>query len=560
MLTASQVEALRANSEQLLDPITDYLIEDIAKRVAKAGQFTGTASYEAWRLQQLGVSQKTLKKEIAKRLGVSMQQAEKLLTQSAKTGYNFDMSRFPTAQAIPLSANSSLQQILDATVKLARDDLTNITQTMGFVGPDGVCRELTDAYVQACDFAFQKVSTGAQDYVSAIRDATRNLAERGIRTIDYKSGFHMSIEAAVRKCVMGGMGLMQEQISQQNHDDLGCDGWEISAHGGSAPDHEPIQGKQYSDKAYKRLNNSLKRRIGTLNCGHAAFPIIMGVSEPVYTEAELAQFREENEKGVTFDGKHYTLYEATQRQRKFERSIRKQKSRILVDKATEDTEKLQTDQIRLVRLRQEYARFSKGVDLPMQHERAEVAGFTWKDGRSAEKTAKAAKSKEKAVANENVRGIMEERGLAMSLRKPKTHILTENEIESILRDAQDLGIDEKLLRFNKGSRTGFSDERGCINIRGDILPDQEGLTARDRMSQKAVLAHEYYGHFLNHPSEFPRDDWRDEFRASYDAAIKAPNLTPEERRDLMIDAYDRAKEAGTFEGYDEVARRIIYGF
>ena len=388
MLTASQVEALRANSEQLLDPITDYLIEDIAKRVAKAGQFTGTASYEAWRLQQLGVSQKTLKKEIAKRLGVSMQQAEKLLTQSAKTGYNFDMSRFPTAQAIPLSANSSLQQILDATVKLARDDLTNITQTMGFVGPDGVCRELTDAYVQACDFAFQKVSTGAQDYVSAIRDATRNLAERGIRTIDYKSGFHMSIEAAVRKCVMGGMGLMQEQISQQNHDDLGCDGWEISAHGGSAPDHEPIQGKQYSDKAYKRLNNSLKRRIGTLNCGHAAFPIIMGVSEPVYTEAELAEFREENEKGVTFDGKHYTLYEATQRQRKFERSIRKQKSRILVDKATEDTEKLQTDQIRLVRLRQEYARFSKGVDLPMQHERAEVAGFTWKDGKAAEKIAK----------------------------------------------------------------------------------------------------------------------------------------------------------------------------
>lgn len=198
----------------------------------------------------------------------------------------------------------------------------------------------------------------------------------------------MSIEAAVRKCIMGGMGLMQEQISQQNHDDLGCDGWEISAHGGSATDHEPIQGKQYSDKAYKRLNDSLKRRIGTLNCGHAAFPIIMGVNEPVYTEAELAEFREENEKGVTFDGKHYTLYEATQRQRKFERSIRKQKSRILVDKATEDTEKLQTDQIRLVRLRQEYARFSKGVDLPMQHERAEVAGFTWKDGKTAESTYK----------------------------------------------------------------------------------------------------------------------------------------------------------------------------
>lgn len=388
MLTAAQIEALRAKSEKLVDPITEFLIEDIAKRIAQAGQFTATASYETWKLQQMGISQRKLKKEIAKRLGVSLKEAEKLLTQAAETGYNFDMSSFPTTQAIPLSANSSLQQILDATVKLAKEDLTNMTQTIGFVGPDGQCRELTGAYNAACDYAFQKVSTGAQDYQSAIRDATRNLAEKGIRTIDYESGVHTSMEAAVRRNIMGGLGLMQEQISESNHDLLGCDGWEISAHAGSAPDHELIQGKQYSDKEYKELNNSLVRRIGTLNCGHAAFPIIMGVNSPQYTEEELEEFRQQNEEGVTFEGKHYTLYEATQRQRKFERSIRKQKRRILVDEATEDKDKLQTDQIRLVRLRQEYARFSKGVGLPMQHARMETAGFDWKKGKVADSAAK----------------------------------------------------------------------------------------------------------------------------------------------------------------------------
>lgn len=392
MLTASQIDALRSQSEQLLDPITDFLIEDIAKRVAQAGQFTATASYDAWKLQQLGVSQKQLKKEIAKRLGVSMEDAEKLLTQAAKTGYNFDMSRFLTSHAIPLSANSSLQQILDATVKLARDDLTNIVNTMGFVGPDGQCRELTDAYVQACDFAFQKVSTGAQDYTSAIRDAIRNLAEKGIRSIDYKSGYHTSIEAAVRQNLMGGMGLMQEQISQSNHDLLGCDGWEISAHMASAPDHEPHQGRQFRDQEYERLNNSLVRRIGTLSCGHSETPIIYGVTPPQYTEEELEEMRRKNAEGVIIDGKHYTLYEATQRQRKFERTIRKQKRRILVDEATEDADKLQTDQIKLVRLRQEYARFSKGVGLPMQHARMETAGFDWKKGKAAEKAAKQRKA------------------------------------------------------------------------------------------------------------------------------------------------------------------------
>ena len=387
MLTAAQIEALRSKSEQLLDPVTDFLIEDIARRVSEAGQLTGTAAYQAWKLQELGVSQRQLKKEIAKRLQVSQEEAEKLLTQAAQTGYDFDLSRFPTAEAIPFAENTSLQQILEATVKLAREDLTNITQTMGFVGPDGVCRELTDAYVQVCDFAFQKVSTGAQDYTSAIRDAVNNLANKGIRTIDYKSGRHYSIEAAVRQNVMGGLGLMQEQISQSNHDFLGCDGWELSAHAASAPDHEPHQGKQYTDKEYQSLNNSLVRRIGTLNCGHAAFPIIMGVNEPQYTKEQLEEFRRQNEKGVTVDGRHYTSYEATQRQRKFERRIREQKRCILVDEATGDTEKLQTDQVRLVRLRQEYGRFSKAAGLPQQYARMETAGFDWKKGKAAERVA-----------------------------------------------------------------------------------------------------------------------------------------------------------------------------
>ena len=387
MLTADQISYLRDRSEQLLDPIVDFLIEDICKRVAEAGQLTGTASYQVWRAQNLGISQRKLKKEIAKRLKVSQQQAEKLLTQAAETGYNFDISRFPTSHAIPLSANSSLQQILNATVALAKDDLTNMTQTIGFVGTDGVCRELTDAYNQACDFAFQKISTGAQDYMSAIREATKNLAEKGIRWIDYESGVHTSMEAAVRRNMMGALGLMQEQISQSNYDMLGCDGWEISAHEGSAPDHEPYQGKQYPDKEYKRLNNSLKRRISTLNCGHFAFCIILGVNEPQYTDEELEAMCQRNEEGVIYEGKHYTLNKAKQKQRKFERTIRKQKRRILVDESLGDKERLQIDQIKLVRLQDEYIRFSKGTGQRTQHARMETAGFNWKHAKAAENMA-----------------------------------------------------------------------------------------------------------------------------------------------------------------------------
>lgn len=387
MLTADQIDALSQRAEQISDSLSDFLISDIAERISEAGQLTGTASYEVWRLQNLGVSQDKLKKELKKRLNISLSEVEDLLKQSAEAGYNFDISRFPTADAIPFAKNTSLQQIVNAAVQMAQEDFSNIVQTIGFVGPDGGVLDLTKAYQQACDYAFQKTVTGTQDMYSAIREATRNLAEKGIRFIDYESGVHTSMEAAVRRCIMGGMGLMQEKISKDNHDYLGCDGWEISAHHGCAPDHEPIQGKQYDDKTYQGINGSLQRRIGTLNCGHAAFPIILGVNEPQYSAAELEKMRKENEEGVTFEGRHYSLYEATQRQRKFERSIRKQKRRILIDEKTGDTEKLQTDQIRLVRLRQEYARFSKGTGLRQQWERAETAGFTWKHGNAAEKVA-----------------------------------------------------------------------------------------------------------------------------------------------------------------------------
>ncbi len=559
MLTAYQIDALRDKATTLLDPVINFLIEDIAERVSEAGQLTGTAAYQVWRAQRLGMSQKKLKKEIAKRLKIPLAQVEQLMRQAAKTGYNFDLSRLPHKRGVPFEANSGVQQIVDAAVSLAQQNLTNIVQTMGFVNGAGQAQPLTRAYQQACDQAFMKSVTGATDYISAVRNATRGLAAQGIVSIDYASGVHTSIEAAVRRNIMGGLGLMQEQIAQHNHDALGCNGWEIDAHEGSAPDHEPFQGRQYDDKTYKNLNNSLLRRIGTLGCGHDVSGIILGVTEPQYTEEQLEAMRRRNAEGVTIDGKHYTLYEAGQRQRNIERRIRKRKRNILIDEKLGDKGKLETDQIRLTLLRQEYARFSKAAGLRTQHERAEVAGFTWKHGKAAEKAAGGPQLSKKVIAKSDSRGIMDSRGLAMSLRKPKSHILTDEEIQSVLRDAQDLGIDEKMLRFNKGAQTGFSDRRGCINIRGDILPDPNGITARDRMSTRAVLAHEYFGHYKNHPSEYEIGDWRDEFRASYDAAVHAPNLTPEERRDLMIDAYDRAKEAGAFEGYDETARRIIYG-
>lgn len=376
MLTHEQTQGLEVAFERLAEPITEYLVRDIARRVAESGQFTSTAAYEIWRLQELGKSRNEIEKAVAQILDKEIPEVQNLFRQAAEVGYDFDIGHL-SREAVSFADNASVQQIVSAAVDLAEEDLHNITQTLGFQAPDGVTTPLLEAYQSTTDYAFTQVFTGAADYNTAITRACSNLAAVGIRYIDYQSGISTSLEAAIRRNMMGGLGLMVEQISQQNHDDLGADGWEISAHAASAPDHEPIQGRQYSDDAYKRLNESLHRRIGTLNCGHNAFPIILGVNAPQYTRSELARLREDNEKGADYDGRHFnTVYEATQYQRRIERAIRTQKRRVMVADSQSDTERRQQSEIRLNALQGEYKRFCKTTGLRTEDERLFVSGFS----------------------------------------------------------------------------------------------------------------------------------------------------------------------------------------
>lgn len=554
MLRADEIEALRDAATDLLRPVIEYLLRDIAERIAKAGQLTATAQYETWKLQQLGVSQRDLRTYLKKALKVSNAKLKQLLTQSAEAGYNYDLSSLPTVRAIPFEENEAVQQIVRAVIAQTQGTLENLTQTIGMVDPYGNVNPLRDTYRKCMDYAFEQVSSGAVDYNTAIREATRNLAARGVEFIDYESGVTTSLEAAVRRNIMGALGLMQEQISQRNHDQYGATGWEIDAHSNSAPDHEPIQGKQYTDAEYEALNNSLVRRIGTLNCGHSAHPIVYGASIPQYTPEELEEMRQKNETGISFRGKHYTGYEATQRQRRLERAIRAQKRKILIDKATGDSEKLETDQIKLQLLQQDYKAFSKAAGLRTQHERLEKVGFGWKEATEANNTFL------KTFTNEPSRAIMNKREMANGLRNNPNLHLTEEQIVSLKGDIRAIGADESVFVFNSGARTSYSDEVDTIFVRGDVFSYPRSTHPRDLMSARAVLAHEYYGHRANKGTKLPVGAWNDEFRASYMAARDAPGISDEDRRHLVLDAIDRAKSAGVTITLNEFMRRIVYGF
>ena len=160
-------------------------------------------------------------------------------------------------------------------------------------------------------------------------------------------------------------------------------------------------------------------------------------------------------------------------------------------------------------------------------------------------------------------------------RRSPYYTLNEKDIENIKSEIRSITADESDFVFNSTITKGtcFLASDGKVHIKGNIFPDEYSEHPRDKMSVRAVLAHEYYGHkpyreqYLKEDSETSSDAleriyknaWADEFRASYMAAKNAPGLTEEDRYFLIMDALSRAHEAGISIKNNDYIRRVLYG-
>lgn len=168
---------------------------------------------------------------------------------------------------------------------------------------------------------------------------------------------------------MTSVSQVTQKISEQNAEEFGADGWEISAHVGARPSHAVYQGRQYPNSQYETIVLPL---INDYNCRHSAYPIIMGVSKPAYTEEQLAAI---DPPPFTYEGKQYTAYKAQQQMRKMERAMRKQKDRCIVADAAGDTDTFTAASIKLRRQKDIYEDFCKAAGTYTEYERTFVAGY-----------------------------------------------------------------------------------------------------------------------------------------------------------------------------------------
>lgn len=387
-LTPEQLQAIPESLIELFRGLEEFIIDDIARRIAKSGILTETAKWQLERANDLSMD--NIEKEIERVLGLANKELENTFKQSALTSVEAENELYKKAlgKEIKIKGNKKFKKILEAIVKQTKGELKNISQTLGFariVNGRIVYSDIAKFYQDAVDLALMKVNSGVSDSNTAIKQAVKLLADSGLRTVDYENGWSNRVDVAVRRAVVTGSNQMCHKMTELTMDELGAEYVETTAHAGartgkglSGPaDHASWQGQVfcYKGKSDKYPDFVSSTGYGTgeglagYNCRHSFSPFFPGISKRAYSEEHLNNIDPEP---FEYDGKTYTYYEALQRQRKLETSIRQKKRELITYNAAGLKDDFNNSSILLNRLKSEYKSFSNAGDLTVRNDLMQV--------------------------------------------------------------------------------------------------------------------------------------------------------------------------------------------
>ncbi len=318
MLPPDYYEDCADDIVELYSQFDEAVISDITRRIVKTGMVTETAKGQIRQAQEMGLLYSDILREIAKRTDATTAIVKALFEDAGVKAVKIDGEAYRKAGKVPVDIRQSpaMLQVLEAGYKKTLGNMKNLTLT--------TANTSQTAYINACNSAYMKVSSGAFSYQEAIKQAIQETAQHGT-TVLYPSGHTDRIDVAVRRSVMTGLGQTCRQISLTNAEEMDCDLLEISAHSGARPSHAVWQGQIVSRsgrQGYLSLSDigfGTGEGFGGWNCQHDWYPYFEGISTRNYTQAELDAL---NEKSIEYNGKMYTEYEISQIQRRYEREIR----------------------------------------------------------------------------------------------------------------------------------------------------------------------------------------------------------------------------------------------
>ena len=384
----SLLEALPEEIAELFRGLEDTLLADICSRL-KTGTVGETTVLDIKALRSHGIDLKEIEKAISETSGISEKKLKKLLEEVVDKNQQYYNEVITLADVTKPETLVNASDI-DAIKRQTLQEMRNITRTMAFVVDAGrTILKPQKALTWALDAALLQVQSGAVSYNMAIANAVKQLADSGLRMVDYESGRSDQVDVAARRAVMTGVNQINQKYAEQSTEYLETDLVETSAHigarniGNVPENHEKWQGKWYrwSEKPQTSTGEypdfiettgyGTGAGLGGWNCRHTFYPVVEGVSEATYSQSDLDAMKGENRK-FKFEGQEYDGYTATQEQRSIERTIRKLKREETAYNAAGLHNKELAVSIRIKRLSAKYKAFSRAAGLPEQRERMKV--------------------------------------------------------------------------------------------------------------------------------------------------------------------------------------------
>ena len=401
-MTDNQIDKLIQPIITRQEAINNYIIQKIARRVKEIGHLLSSDVYALERLFKMGADVRDINKKLAQVTKLQEKDIKKLIEYIAKEAYidakpYYDYKNIPF---IPFEENEPLQRLVKSIAKQTNNTYRNMSKAQGFMLRDMKNptklkpTTVSKAYQSVLDEAIQASQSGVMDYNTAMRRTMKQLSDSGLRYITYHTPtgrtFSQRLDTAVRRNLMDGIRALNQGVQDEVGKQFGADGKEITVHANSAPDHEPIQGHQFTNEEYDKLQNNkpfkdlngrkfaaIERPIGVLNCKHFTYSIICGVTRPNFTQEQLDKMIADNKKGYTDSkGNHRTMYECTQEQRRIETKIREQKERQMTFEACGDKEGALEARTKVKLLTNQYNAFSKACGLTPMKDRTRVSGYT----------------------------------------------------------------------------------------------------------------------------------------------------------------------------------------
>ena len=383
------------------------IIKKICESLAINGEPNATALELIRQLQRRGLPLKDIENAIKRTLGISQKSLTEALEKAAARNNAYYGTMFDALGIVQEEAQlDAMAAEVDAITRQTKHALRNITQSLGFgmrgLGPNFVISNIQDTYQQILDRAEIRVLSSDCSYNVAIRDGVREMANSGLigEWVDYSDEngnvYHRNrVDVAVRRAVMTGITQIAGKYTDMAAEEMETPYFEITAHQGARDidgprgweNHKAWQGKVYSTRRgdkypyiYTACGLGYVDGLEGANCRHRRFPFIEGFSERTYTDEQLKNI---DKPPFEYNGRKYTAYDATQRQRQIETALRKVKRRMIAFKASGDDIAYQAEAARYHALNDEYAKFTKAAGIPSQIERSYIREFGPKEAKQA---------------------------------------------------------------------------------------------------------------------------------------------------------------------------------